>query len=78
LPVLRPCLLILTKIKRWAYSAMSTRPATVLKAGRDIADIVVLTDLLARHGEAINFSGYKADNAHRLYKHVGKLIRMLG
>ncbi|KAF2395890.1 hypothetical protein EJ06DRAFT_534575 [Trichodelitschia bisporula] len=55
LPVLQPGLLILTKVKRWAFNRESTRPATVIKARRDLEDIMVLVDKLACDGQHIDF-----------------------
>ncbi|CAG8892626.1 unnamed protein product [Penicillium egyptiacum] len=42
IPIIAPSVLVLTKLKRWAFIANSTRPASTRKAVRDVKDIQVI------------------------------------
>jgi len=57
-PVLHPSILILTKLKRWATTAESTRPKTKEKNPTDAADIEWMILWLANNDLKIRFEQY--------------------
>ncbi|WZH44201.1 hypothetical protein QYS62_005219 [Fusarium acuminatum] len=90
LPILRPGVLILTKIKRASQYIGSTRPQSVFKYNADVRDIVYLLHWLQAHDMKIDFENYDASDPERLYRVIRKLhdhwvatgqfdiVRMLG
>jgi hypothetical protein len=75
IPILRPDILILTKIKRCVQYIGSTRPRSVRKFHFDLSDIVFLLGWLKAHGHKIDFDGYDTtdDKRERLYSAVKDL-----
>lgn len=59
IPILHPCILILTKLKRWTMNRTSTRPKTKAKRDTDWADIKYLVAWLSERTYKIEFSKYE-------------------
>lgn len=66
-PILRPGVLVLTKIKRCVQFIGSTRPKSIVKFNRDLSDIRYLLQWLAQHNEKVDFAGYSSPMPDRLY-----------
>ncbi|KAH0495712.1 hypothetical protein TgHK011_009245 [Trichoderma gracile] len=75
LPILRPSVLVLTKIKRCVHFIGSTRPKSMHKLESDLDDIEHILLYLKKHGEKINFASYSSPTPERLYEAVGKLLQ---
>ncbi|KAH6605060.1 hypothetical protein Trco_006767 [Trichoderma cornu-damae] len=75
IPILRPSVLVLTKIKRCIHFIGSTRPKSRRKLEHDLLDIRYLLLYLVKQGEKINFASYSSPNPERLYKAVGDLFQ---
>ncbi|KAL7917204.1 hypothetical protein ACQKWADRAFT_324832 [Trichoderma austrokoningii] len=75
IPILRPSVLILTKIKRCVHFIGSTRPKSRRKLNYDLTDIKYLLSYLVKQGEKINFASYSSPNPERLYGAVGDLFQ---
>ncbi|KAJ5229248.1 hypothetical protein N7489_009956, partial [Penicillium chrysogenum] len=76
IPIIAPSVLVLTKLKRWAFIANSTRPASKRKAVRDVDDIKVILTWLVNDGSLIDFKGYLEQPKHELLAFVRKLYQM--
>ncbi|KAJ5134548.1 hypothetical protein N7526_005913 [Penicillium atrosanguineum] len=76
IPIIAPSVLVLTKLKRWAFIADSTRPASTRKAVRDVKDIQVILTWLVNDGGLIDFEGYPEKPKHELLALVRKLYQM--
>lgn len=75
IPILRPSILVLTKIKRCVHFIGSTRPKSQRKLKCDLMDIKHLLLYLVRQGEKIDFASYSSPSPERLYKAVGDLFQ---
>ncbi|KAL7928856.1 hypothetical protein V8C35DRAFT_325587 [Trichoderma chlorosporum] len=75
IPILRPSVLVLTKIKRCVQFIGSTRPKSQRKFEADLVDIEHLLSYLVSRGEKIDFTSYSSPNPERLYKAVGDLFQ---
>ncbi|KAK2590066.1 hypothetical protein QQS21_012254 [Conoideocrella luteorostrata] len=75
-PILRPGILILTKIKRCAHLIMSTRPKSLQKFASDVDDIEFIMDWLIDNGGKVDFDGYRAEDQvkERLFTAVKDLV----
>ncbi|KAJ5931633.1 hypothetical protein N7516_006122 [Penicillium verrucosum] len=76
IPTIAPSVLVLTKLKRWALFANSTRPASTSKAARDVKDIQVILIWLVNDGSLIDFEGYPEKPKHELLALVRELYQM--
>lgn len=74
-PILRPELLILTKIKRCVHMINSTRPKSIKKVETDTTDIMYLMGWLSKNGHKVNFAGYKTKEPEKLYWAVGTMMK---
>ncbi|KAM4056553.1 hypothetical protein HRG_003424 [Hirsutella rhossiliensis] len=74
-PILRPGILILTKIKRCATLIDSTRPKSLTKFRFDVSDIEFLLKWLVNNDEKVDFAGYQSRAVHRLYAAAGELLK---
>ncbi len=74
IPILRPGLLILTKIKRCVQYIGSTRPKSIIKFQQDVSDVKFLLQWLALNKEMVDFAGYSTLTPDRLYMAVGQLL----
>jgi hypothetical protein len=54
----------------------STRPRSIIKAGRDLEDIAYLLSWLAQHKENIDFAGYESTHPERLFNAVRQLVHI--
>ncbi|CCM00051.1 uncharacterized protein FIBRA_02077 [Fibroporia radiculosa] len=70
IPILRPSVLILTKMKRWSHNCDSMRPKTVQKNASDKADIDFLVRWLAEYGMMIEFELYEGKSKDQLLDFV--------
>ncbi|OCH91386.1 hypothetical protein OBBRIDRAFT_792319 [Obba rivulosa] len=64
--ILHPCILILTKFKRWSVSHTSTRPKTIRKVASDRNDINFLIQWLAERQIVIQFQLYQGKSKPEL------------
>ncbi|OJJ50322.1 hypothetical protein ASPZODRAFT_149677 [Penicilliopsis zonata CBS 506.65] len=76
IPILAPAVLVLTKIKRWVFAAESTRPQSIRKAQRDVQDIEVILDWLAKNNLHIDLGSYPDKPKEDLLSGVRKLHQM--
>ena len=74
IPILRPGVLILTKIKRCAQYIGSSRPRSIAKFESDVSDIVYLLHWLVENGQKIDFIGYQTLSTDRLYQATEALV----
>lgn len=74
IPILRPGILVLTKIKRCVQYIGSTRPKSVSKFRQDTYDIEFLLHWLARNNQMIDFAGYSTLTPDRLYVAVRQFL----
>ncbi len=65
-PVLRPSVLVLTKMKHAAQWIGSTRPQSIRIMAKDVSDISFLMQKLAAKNDAIDFENYGAADVQRL------------
>lgn len=75
IPILRPGLLVLTKIKRCVQYIGSTRPKSIIKFQQDVSDVEFLLRWLALNKEMVDFAGYSTLTPDRLYMAVEQLLR---
>ncbi|KAI9656987.1 MAG: hypothetical protein M1829_000360 [Trizodia sp. TS-e1964] len=75
IPILRPNILILTKIKRCAMLIDSTRPKSMKKFSFDISDIKFLLEWLVKHNQKVDFAGYSSPTPERLYTATHNLLK---
>ncbi|KAK3375738.1 hypothetical protein B0T24DRAFT_698218 [Lasiosphaeria ovina] len=73
IPILRPGILVLTKIKRCVHFVGSTRPKSIAKLRQDLVDVEFLLRWLAEHDQKMDFVGYSSLNVDRLYLAVKSL-----
>ncbi|KAF5690419.1 hypothetical protein FCIRC_872 [Fusarium circinatum] len=73
IPILKPGILILTKMKRAHHFIGSTRPQSVVKFGSDSRDIEHLLRWLQGHRQKIDFINYDTTSPERLYDAVRKM-----
>ncbi|UZP46397.1 hypothetical protein NXS19_014209 [Fusarium pseudograminearum] len=69
-PILKPGVLILTKMKRATQYIGSTRPQSMLKYSSDLQDILHLLAWLGDNKRKIDFVAYDAASPERLYDAV--------
>ncbi|KAI0315293.1 hypothetical protein OF83DRAFT_1034585, partial [Amylostereum chailletii] len=69
--ILHPCILILTKLKRWSTQRTSTWPKALRKNLTDRQDIKYLIQWLAEHDLKIEFDSYIGKSKHDLLRMVG-------
>ncbi|KAK1834440.1 hypothetical protein QBC39DRAFT_301300 [Podospora conica] len=73
IPILRPGILVLTKIKRCVQYIDSTRPRSRAKLEQDLADIRFLLRWLGEHDQKVDFINYSCASTDRLYQATKKL-----
>ena len=73
IPILRPGVLVLTKIKQCVHFIGSTRPKSISKLEHDLVDVEFLLRWLARHDEKMDFVDYTSPHVERLYLAVKSL-----
>lgn len=78
IPILRPGLLILTKLKRCVHLIDSTRPKSIRTLDNDTKDIVYLMNWLIKNDQKVDFVGYKTPTPNKLYEAVGEMIKHWG
>ncbi|KAI2722809.1 hypothetical protein CBS147332_3738 [Penicillium roqueforti] len=76
IPIVHPSVLVLTKIKRWAFIAESTRPQSNRKARGDFEDITAILNWLARKNLRIYFTNYPEKSRDDLLSWVRKLYEL--
>jgi hypothetical protein len=64
-PILRPSILVLTKIKRCVQYIGSTRPKSISKLESDLSDVEFLLQWLRARGQTIDFDGYDTTDDKR-------------
>jgi hypothetical protein len=82
IPILRPGLLILTKIKRAVQYIGSTRPQSMNKLSKDVDDIEFLLRWLRDRNELVDFDGYVStvplDRLHSAAKNLVDFLKRTG
>lgn len=73
IPILRPGILVLTKIKRCVQFIDSTRHKSLTKLGQDLADIGFLLRWLHQNNQKVDFVDYSCASMDRLYEATKKL-----
>ncbi|KAJ5790130.1 uncharacterized protein N7518_007141 [Penicillium psychrosexuale] len=76
IPIVHPSVLVLTKLKRWAPIAESTRPKSVIKARGDFEDITAILDWLVGNNLRIDFTAYPEKPKEELLPYFRKLYEI--
>lgn len=77
IPILRPGILVLTKIKRCVQYIGSTRPKSVSKFRQDTYDIEFLLHWLARNNQMIDFAGFSTLTPGQVVRGGAAISRLL-